>query len=289
MTSEELNTALYQKMFAEQEKYRAWLLTLPPAEILDHTYEFTVREDILITLENNDIYDECAEALLRSESPLADVYKEFQKRETDYMDVVLDSLETCAAAARDREKAQRDALWTLPVYPYPAAYAAEAGELEQYRASRKANIACKEAIEQAIGDHYVENRLDTAAAVKQVVDVYGYDRTLYVLAVTVQQKEWDERFSRSNKEWAAAVPVMEDRIDGSADQNVYLVVDKAHPRLTDLFLCGIRSAQAQEREQKKEAAEKPASTEKPSILEKLKKPLQKNAPNISAKLPEPER
>lgn len=30
MTSEELNTALYQKMFAEQETYRGWLLTQPP-------------------------------------------------------------------------------------------------------------------------------------------------------------------------------------------------------------------------------------------------------------------
>lgn len=47
MTNEELNTALYEKMFAEQEKYRAWLLSQPPEEILNHTYEYTMREDIL--------------------------------------------------------------------------------------------------------------------------------------------------------------------------------------------------------------------------------------------------
>lgn len=45
MTNEELNTALYEKMFAEQEKYRAWLLSQPPEEILNHTYEYTMRED----------------------------------------------------------------------------------------------------------------------------------------------------------------------------------------------------------------------------------------------------
>lgn len=28
MTNEELNTALYKKVFAEQEKYREWLLPL---------------------------------------------------------------------------------------------------------------------------------------------------------------------------------------------------------------------------------------------------------------------
>ena len=38
MTNEELNTALYKKMFAEQEKYKEWLLSLPPDEILNHAY-----------------------------------------------------------------------------------------------------------------------------------------------------------------------------------------------------------------------------------------------------------
>lgn len=37
MTNEELNTALYQKMFAEQEKYRDWLLSQPASEVLNHT------------------------------------------------------------------------------------------------------------------------------------------------------------------------------------------------------------------------------------------------------------
>ena len=40
MTNEELNTALYEKMFSEQETYRAWLLAQPPEEILNHTYEY---------------------------------------------------------------------------------------------------------------------------------------------------------------------------------------------------------------------------------------------------------
>ena len=39
MTQEQLNTALYKKMFAEQEKYKAWLLSQPPESILDHAYE----------------------------------------------------------------------------------------------------------------------------------------------------------------------------------------------------------------------------------------------------------
>ena len=260
MTSEELNTALYQKMFAEQEQFKAWLLTQPPEEILNHTYEYSVREGILITLENNDLYDEQAEALLRSESPLADVYKEFSKRETDYMDVVLDSLETCADAVIAREQKRREELRNTPVYPYPYEYAAENGEVEKYRQSRKISIACKEAIEKAIGDHYADN---------------------------CQHKERDGRISDNNKEWAKSVPVFADRIDGSADQNVFLVVSQAHPGLVDLFVRGTRRAQAQEKEKQAEMAKNKAA-EKPSILEKLKRPVQKNSPNNSANFLEPE-
>ena len=50
MTNAELNKALYQKMFAEQETYREWMLSQPSEEILNHTYEYTVREDIWQTV-----------------------------------------------------------------------------------------------------------------------------------------------------------------------------------------------------------------------------------------------
>ena len=75
MNNQELNTALYEKMFAEQDTYRKWLLTQPPEEILNHTYEYTIREDILLSLEYHDLADAQAAALLKSFTPLADVFK----------------------------------------------------------------------------------------------------------------------------------------------------------------------------------------------------------------------
>ena len=48
---------------------------------------------------------------------------------------------------------------TTPVYYHSSSYASEHGELDQYRASYCANIFCKEAIEQAVADHYQNNRL----------------------------------------------------------------------------------------------------------------------------------
>lgn len=93
MTNEELNTALYEKMFAEQEQYREWLLGQPPEEILNYTYEYTVREDILMSLEYHDLSDSQAQALMLSPSPLADVFKEWENRETDYMDNIWDTIQ----------------------------------------------------------------------------------------------------------------------------------------------------------------------------------------------------
>ena len=111
MTNEELNTKLYEKMFAEQEKYRGWLLSQPAAEVINHTYEYTMREDILMSMEYNDLSDKQCKALLKSPCPLGDVFKDFERRETSHMDDIRDTVE-CRANAVIREdfiKAQKDA------------------------------------------------------------------------------------------------------------------------------------------------------------------------------------
>ena len=57
MNTNDLNTALYEKMAAEQDKYRDWLKSQPPEEILHHTYEYTVREDIVMAMEELELTD----------------------------------------------------------------------------------------------------------------------------------------------------------------------------------------------------------------------------------------
>lgn len=96
MTNEELNTRLYEKMFEEQEKYRGWLLSQPPEEILNHTYEYTVREDVLAAVECDKLSDKQCLALLKSPCPLGDVFKDFEKRETGYMDNIRDTIKSRA-------------------------------------------------------------------------------------------------------------------------------------------------------------------------------------------------
>ena len=50
MTNKEMMRQLYERMAAEQQKYKAWLLEQPPNVILDNACKFTVREDIVMEL-----------------------------------------------------------------------------------------------------------------------------------------------------------------------------------------------------------------------------------------------
>lgn len=84
-----------------------------------------------------------------------------------------------------------------PIYPHSVIYAREHDELPEYRASFKAHTACRDAIDAAISEHYRNNSLSTQA-IKDVVAQFGFDRTLYVLANTVQHKDWDGRISNNN-------------------------------------------------------------------------------------------
>lgn len=106
MSETDYNTLLYEKMKAEQDKYRDWLLTQEPAEILNHTYEYTMREDIVMCMEDLELSPKQAKALLKSPCPLDDVYKEFKDREVEHMDTIRDSIETRADQVIKRENAR---------------------------------------------------------------------------------------------------------------------------------------------------------------------------------------
>ena len=141
------------------------------------------------------------------------------------------------------------------VYRFPAAYARENNELELYRASSKANAACKEAIEKAISEHYYDNTLHREA-ISQVAEQFGHERMLYVLAITIRQKDWDGRFSTDNKHWANTVPIAENTDAWGTDRNSYYAVN-SHSGLVDLFTKLAREdAKTHER--------------KPSVINKLK-------------------
>ena len=149
-----------------------------------------------------------------------------------------------------------------PVYRHTAAYARENNELPQYRESLQANIACKEAIEKAVGENYHGLSVDTKTAAAQVMAQFPTERIRYVLAATVQQKDWDGRISDDNKAWAKNIPVVDEQ------NRYYLVVDQCHPGLTDLFVKRFREVTEKKLSIMERMSE--SSSKKPTVPRKLK-------------------
>lgn len=193
-----------------------------------------MREDILLTFENRDVDEEQARVLLAQDHVMADLFECFQHRETNYMDVVSGTVYDLANILLSEEEQQKNRLRGLPIYYHSGEYARENGELEKYRESRAASIGCRDAIQEAIKTHYHDNRL-ASAAVSEVADQYGFHRVLYVLANTVRIKDWDGRFSQSNKEWAATQYIPKDADGFNGDRNATFCVE-AHPALVDGYI-----------------------------------------------------
>ena len=117
----------------------------------------------------------------------------------------------------------------VPVYPYSQTEANRLGEIKLWRDSYRANIGCKEAIEQSIrasfdGMHLNEDCVDT------VIERFGYKRTTFVLANTLKEKDFDGRFHEQNKEWAKQFYIPPDR-----NHNCSFTVE-SHPAVLDGFI-----------------------------------------------------
>ena len=151
----------------------------------------------------------------------------------------------------------------IPVYRQTGMYAREHGELEQFRQSNVANIACRAAIEKAIAENFDGMRLRADAA-EPVLSEIGSERVMFVLANTVQHKDWDGRFSRENKAWAAAFSIEPDVVMGM-DRRLQFIVN-SHPAVLDGFICMAREAaqNQQRRSVRDQLAHQPALPKQPA-------------------------
>ena len=162
--------------------------------------------------------------------------------------------EKAQSAEKDAE-APAEPMPEAPVYRETANYAYEAGELEAYRASFAANEKCRDAIEAAIISNYGDNRLDADAAVKSVLEQFSPERVRYILANTIQQKDFDGRIPQPLKEWAKSVEVCPENASR-------FVVDKANPGLTALFVDAFR----QQTEPQKDVLSEKAEERDPEVV-----------------------
>lgn len=91
---------LYTIMEKEQEKYIEYLLTLSPVEILNHAYEYAVREDILFAIDCLWLTDTQAKKLCKMPRPLTSVYEQYLCMDTDYMEDIMFAITETADSAK---------------------------------------------------------------------------------------------------------------------------------------------------------------------------------------------
>lgn len=229
MDAEKLNQALYDKMAAEQERFKHGLLGMTAEEALNHAYEYAMREDILMSLEVQDLPAPQAAALLESPCPLADIYKDFRDMETGHMDNIRECIE---GRAESLMEAQRETAPIIPIYQHTGEYAREHGELDAFLASLETNVACRDAIETAIGEGF--DGMSLHADTKGVLAVFGAERVSHVLAATLQGIRNDPRVSSGNQAWAATVPMF----DTASRHRDYLIT--SHPGVLSIFVTQTR-------------------------------------------------
>ena len=104
MSKENLRQTLWEKAAKEQSDYIEHLKTLPPEQIIDRAYEKVMRDDILMTFENDYMSEYLSEKqvkeLLKLDCPLAACYAEWLDTDVSHMDMLRDTIDDFAKNLR---------------------------------------------------------------------------------------------------------------------------------------------------------------------------------------------
>ena len=209
---------LTEKMTAEFDGYRSWLLKQPPEEILNHAYEYTTKENLLNVLGDTDLKPQQIE----TEDVLRDC---FHIDQADYNYTLKVLIDQRADMEMEKQRA-------IPIYNGTAREAKERGELDKFKASAETDDACRVAIENAIARNYDGTRLNTSAAIREVREQFGDKRLTRVTASLIINRPHDERISTENMKWAEK---------NATTKKVF--TDRTHSGLLDIFAMRLRESE----------------------------------------------
>ena len=108
-TAEELNADLYEKVSAELEEYKNNLLMMSPEQMLEHAYAYAVRSDIVIAIECGSIHARQAQALLKADNTLDEIFSKWEDFEKNHMETIRAAIE-CKANQISREEYKKELL-----------------------------------------------------------------------------------------------------------------------------------------------------------------------------------
>ena len=191
-----------------------------------------------ISLESLRWFDENADAdMITIAAPACYVDRnELEKRHIFYLnigrDISADALEETNAMT-SMMKAMDNYKRIYPLYLQSTKYANEHYEMTDYRNSHRSNEECKQALTEAIRNNFDGMHLN-AGFEDKLIEQYGMERVAFIVATTINEHDYDGRYSRDNKAWAKTIPMSESEDERS---NSCLNV---HPAVLDGFTNRIR-------------------------------------------------
>ena len=90
---------------------------------------------------------------------------------------------------------------TYPIYMPSARYARENGEIGLWRESKKINLDLMCNINDNATNAYYDRLLPEF--ITKLIDTYGLERSMFVMARFIVAADWDERYDKNTKERAA--------------------------------------------------------------------------------------
>ena len=109
----------------------------------------------------------------------------------------------------------------FPVYKGTSADARKELSIDLYLDSKQWNLACKTAIEYILDRNRTTN---LKQAVKELLDDFGEDRVVFMIANTVQYYTYEDWFSKENEKWAGEIDIPEN-FNRGIDINSRYIID----------------------------------------------------------------
>ncbi len=122
----------------------------------------------------------------------------------------------------------------VPLCRYSWNEAKRTGTEQDWRLSYRENCKCAREIEKAIHDNFDGKHLNEKC-VKPIIEQYGFNRVLWVLAATLKEQSDDGRFSQRNKDWANKYYIPKEK-----GRQEYAT--RSHPAVMDGFINLTRKA-----------------------------------------------
>ena len=107
MSNENLRELLYEKASKEQNAFNEHLKTLPPEQIIDKAYEKVMRDDILMSFEDDYLSDKQVAELIKLDYPLSACYDEWMDTDVSHMEMLRDTIDSYAKRLVEENEEQK--------------------------------------------------------------------------------------------------------------------------------------------------------------------------------------